>query len=390
MNKIFSRIARCTAVAALVVAFASCQQNKFHVTGNITEAEDSVLYFENMSLDGPVIIDSVKLSADGKFDFSGEKPEAPEFYRLRIRNHIINVSIDSTETVEFKAAYPTMPVKYEVTGSDNCSKIKELSLMQINMLNLVLALNKNYSLSVAQTNDSIEKMIAAYKENVRLNYIYKEPYKAYAYFALFQALGNRLIFNPHENVEDMRVFGAVATSWDTYYPEAERGKNLHNIAIEGMKTQRILQAKEQGPSIDMSKVVVSEIIDVPLVDNHGNRRSLTELKGKVVLLDFHAFSADGSTQRIMKLREVYNKYHAQGLEIYQVSVDPDEHFWKTQTAALPWICVHDPDNLQSEYLARYNVQSIPTFFLISRANSLFKRDAQIKDLDAEIKSLLAK
>lgn len=104
MNKIFSRIARCTAVAALVVAFASCQQNKFHVTGNITEAEDSVLYFENMSLDGPVIIDSVKLSADGKFDFSGEKPDAPEFYRLRIRNHIINVSIDSTETVEFKAA----------------------------------------------------------------------------------------------------------------------------------------------------------------------------------------------------------------------------------------------------------------------------------------------
>ena len=189
----------------------------------------------------------------------------------------------------------------------------------------------------------------AYKEKVKLDYIFKEPNKAYSYFALFQALGNRLIFNPHESVEDMRVFGAVATSWDTYYPDAERGKNLHNIAIEGMKTQRILQAKQQAVNIDPSKVIVSEIIDVPLVDNHGNRRSLTELKGKVVLLDFHAFSAPGSTQRIMKLREVYNKYHAQGLEIYQVSVDPDEHFWKTQTAALPWINVHDPNNLQSEY-----------------------------------------
>ena len=389
MNHIISRITRCTTVVAMVMAFASCQQNKFHVTGNITDAQDSVLYFENMSLDGPVIIDSVKLSSDGSFDFSGDKPSAPEFYRLRIKSNIINVSIDSTETVEFKASYPTMAVKYEVNGSDNCTKIKELSLMQINLLNQAIALNKNNSLGMKEASDSIEKLVLAYKEKVKMNYIFKEPNKAYAYFALFQALGNRLIFNPHESVEDMRVFGAVATSWDTYYPEAERGKNLHNITIEGMKTQRILQAK-QSVNIDPSKVTVADIIDIPLVDNHGNRRSLTELKGKVVLLDFHAFSAPNSTQRIMKLREVYNKYHAQGLEIYQVSVDPDEHFWKTQTAALPWINVHDPNNLQSEYLGRYNVQSIPTFFLISRANALHKRDAQIKDLDAEIKSLLAK
>ena len=389
MNHIISRITRCTTVVAMVMAFASCQQNKFHVTGNITDAQDSVLYFENMSLDGPVIIDSVKLSSDGSFDFSGEKPSAPEFYRLRIKSNIINVSIDSTETVEFKASYPTMAVKYEVNGSDNCTKIKELSLMQINLLNQAIALNKNNSLGMKEASDSIEKLVLAYKEKVKMNYIFKEPNKAYAYFALFQALGNRLIFNPHESVEDMRVFGAVATSWDTYYPEAERGKNLHNITIEGMKTQRILQAK-QSVNIDPSKVTVADIIDIPLVDNHGNRRSLTELKGKVVLLDFHAFSAPNSTQRIMQLREIYNKYHAQGLEIYQVSVDPDEHFWKTQTAALPWINVHDPNNLQSEYLGRYNVQSIPTFFLISRANALHKRDAQIKDLDAEIKSLLAK
>ena len=389
MNHIISRITRCTTVVAMVMAFASCQQNKFHVTGNITDAQDSVLYFENMSLDGPVIIDSVKLSSDGSFDFSGDKPSAPEFYRLRIKSNIINVSIDSTETVEFKASYPTMAVKYEVSGSDNCTKIKELSLMQINLLNQAIALNKNNSLGMKEASDSIEKLVLAYKKKVKMNYIFKEPNKAYAYFALFQALGNRLIFNPHESVEDMRVFGAVATSWDTYYPEAERGKNLQNITLEGMKTQRILQAK-QSVNIDPSKVTVADIIDIPLVDNHGNRRSLTELKGKVVLLDFHAFSAPNSTQRIMQLREIYNKYHAQGLEIYQVSVDPDEHFWKTQTAALPWINVHDPNNLQSEYLGRYNVQSIPTFFLISRANALHKRDAQIKDLDAEIKSLLAK
>ena len=89
----------------------------------------------------------------------------------------------------------------------------------------------------------------------------------------------------------------------------------------------------------------------------------------------------------MMMRELYNKYHAQGLEIYQVSVDPDEHFWKTQTAALPWISVRADEEHQN-VLADYNVQQIPTFFLITRDNAVYKRDAQVKDLEAEIRSLL--
>ena len=384
------QIARCTAMAACLLTIASCNQNKFHVTGNITDAKDSTLYFEHISLDGPVVVDSVKLDDSGSFTFDGETPGAPEFYRLRIANNIINVSIDSTETVNFKASYPTMAVKYEVEGSENCSKIKELSLMQIQLLNQALAIQRNNTLGAQQTNDSIRSIVNAYKQRVKMNYIFKEPNKAYSYFALFQTLGNQLIFNPRESHEDAQVFGAVATSWDTYYPNSERGENLHNITIEGMKTQRIMQANKMGPVVDASKVSVSNIIDVPLTDNRGNKRSLTELKGKVVMLVFHAFAMNGSTQYIMKMRDLYNKYHAQGFEIYMVSIDPDEHFWKTQTAALPWINVHDPDSEASQYLTRYNVSNIPTFFLIDRTNSLDKRDAQIKDIDAEIKSLLAK
>ena len=90
----------------------------------------------------------------------------------------------------------------------------------------------------------------------------------------------------------------------------------------------------------------------------------------------------------MSLRELYNKYHGQGFEIYQVSLDADKHFWKTQTDALPWISVNDPDGVNSRTLLLYNVQSVPTFFLINKNNELVKRDAQIKDIDAEIKALL--
>jgi len=180
----------------------------------------------------------------------------------------------------------------------------------------------------------------------------------------------------------------VATSWDTFHPGALRGENLHNIAIEGLKNARIAAAKSQAAALDASKVIETGVLDIELTDNRGRQQRLTDLKGKVVLLDFHVFGMEDSPKRILELREYYNKYHAQGLEIFQVSLDGDEHFWKQMTDALPWICVRDADGLNSSLLMRYNVPSVPEFFIIDRQNNLVKRSSQIKDLDAEIKRLL--
>lgn len=387
MKKTFSSLCLCT-LALMAAMLTSCNNKKFHINGTVTEAKDSVLYLENMSLDGPVVVDSVKLDDKGAFSFSGKAPDAPEFYRLRIAGQIINLSVDSTETVDVKASYPSMATGYTVDGSAECATIRELALKQIDLQNRVIAVQNNPNLGYDLTRDSIGKLVAAYKEDIKRNYIYKAPMRASSYFALFQTLGNMLIFNPRENADDVKVFAAVATSWDTYHPDALRGKNLHNIAIEGMKNVRIMRNKMAAQNIDASKVNVSNIIDISLLDNQGNRRSLTDLKGKVVMLDFHVFGSNGSTKRIMEMRELYNKYHDRGFEIYQVAFDPDEHFWKTQTAAQPWISVRDPQGLQSQNLAAYNVSSIPTFFLIDRNNEVKKRDSQITDIDAEINALL--
>ena len=379
------------AVSLMMLGAVSCSNKKFEVSGNISDAKDSLLYFENMSLNGAVVVDSTKLDADGNFSFAVDAPSAPEFYRLRIAGQIINVAADSTEHVTIKAAYPTMASQYEVSGSDECAKIKELAIGQMALQATINNIVRNTNLNDDVMRDSIRVILAQYKEGVKNNYIFKEPMKAYAYFALFQtiALGyeNVLVFNPRSNEDDVKVFAAVATSWDTYYPKAERGLNLHNIAIEGLKNIRIMKA-EQQQTVDPSKVEYTGVIDIALPDNKGNIRKLSSLKGKVVMLDFHAFATKESTARIMQLRELYNKYHAQGFEIYQVSVDPDEHFWKTSVAALPWVCVHSDDGLNAAELGMYNVKDIPTYFLIDKNNVLQKRDVQIKDIDAEIKALL--
>ena len=387
MKKTFNALFSAAIIAFCALIATSCSQKKFNVEGQISNASDSVLYFENVGLEGINVIDSVKLSDNGNFSFSDEAPVAPEFYRLRIADQIINVSIDSTETVTIKAQYPQMATQYEVSGSENCLKIKELALKQIDLHKRAMAIQENTALGVDEANDSILKIIDAYKEDVKTNYIFKEPMKAYSYFALFQTLGNWLLFNPRSNKDDIKVFAAVATSWDTYYPHAERGQNLHNIAIEGMKNMRITEgAREQ--TIDASKVEEAGVLDIALQDNHGQVRHLTDLKGKVVLLDFHIFAMDESPARILLLRELYNKYAAQGFEIYQVSLDPDEHFWKQQTAALPWISVRDEDGINSQRIMLYNIQSVPDYFIIDRNNNLVKRAEQMKDLEAEIKKLL--
>ncbi len=373
-----------SALAALLLA-ACDQQEKFTIEGSIEGAADSILYLENVGLKGIEPLDSVRLDDDGTFSFSAATAGSPEFYILRIHDQIINISIDSTETVKVKGQYPNMSVRYEVEGSENCSRIKELALMQQELLRQAISLQGNGQMAPSAAQDSLLKLTEAYKTKVINEYIFKAPQATYSYFALFQTLGQWLIFNPSSNEQDLRVFAAVATSWDTFHPDAPRTKNLHDIVIKNMNDQRIVRSQNMASGGE-TVIVESGVIDLNLTDNKSQQRTLTELKGKVVLLDFHTFQMSDSPQRILMLRGLYNKYHEQGLEIYQVSLDPDEHFWRQKTAQLPWISVRDASG---ESARNYQVASIPEYFLINRNNQLEKRSSQIGDLEEEIKKLLS-
>lgn len=374
------------AFAALVLTACGGNKNSFKIEGEITNAEDSVLYLENIGIEEITCLDSAKLDKDGTFSFSSDAKTEPDFYRLRIANQIINVCVDSTETITVKADYKKMATDYSIEGNDDCNEIKELTLKQMELRKQILAITENENIGTTAENDSILKVINAYKEDVRMNYIYKQSFKPSSYFALFQTIGGMLIFNPSTDADDVRAFAAVATSWDTYYPGSARAENLHNITIEGMNNTRYMKSKGTI-EIDPSKIQTAGVIDISLPDNNGKNRTLTELKGKVVMLHFNVFNTNDSPAIVMKLRELYDKYHAAGLEIYQVSLDDSEHYWKTSTAALPWVNVRDAEGEASHYLRAYNVQSAAEVFLIDRTNTLDSRKT-LADAEARIKTLL--
>lgn len=374
---------------ALLVSLCCCQQrNTFCITGNITDAADTMLYLEHLTLNkGIVLIDSIRLKEDGKFCFKSEAPGNPEFYRLRIGGQGINLGIDSTETIRVTASLDSLSFGYRVEGSGTCDTIRLLCLKLASLERKARSISTDHNYTLQERDEMIEQLVEQYKTEVKINFIQNHYDATYSYYACFQTLGNQLIFDPILNKSDLTWLHAVANAWNEKYPSCQRTENLCNIIQECRRRQA--KPHEIILDIDGEKVRELGIIDMTFPDINGQERQLSSLRGNVVLLDFMAFSMDDSTERTLLLRELYNKYHERGLEIYQVSLDPSQHLWKQRCEALPWISVYCEEGLESDMLRLYNVQRLPYYFLIDRNCDLQARQEAIPNLEEAIEKLLA-
>ncbi len=372
----------------LAVLAASCQhKGQFHVNGRITDAADTVMYLEHISLgNGIEVVDSVRLSADGEFEMKGDTASAPEFYRLRIGGQCVNLAFDSTETVTVEASLKNMSFGYAVKGSGTCDTIRILSLKLAELEKDIRRVADDRNFTLEERDKMIDDLVQQYKTDVKMDIIQNRYAATASYFACFQVLNGQLLFNPMADRSDLVWLRAVANAWNEKYPGSQRTENLCNIVMEGSRRQ----AKPRKIVIDPSHSKVRElgIIDMTFPDIRGTERTLSDLKGKVVLLDFTALSLDGTPERTLQLRELYNLYHNRGLEIYQVCVDPDRHFWTQRSEQLPWTCVYCEEGLESDILALYNVSQLPTYFLIDRNCDLQSRQGEVKNLKAAIEKLL--
>ena len=379
------------AMAALTMLATACKDKgeQFEINGRIAEADGKTLYFEAVTLNGIEALDSTRLDEDGQFCFQGMRPFNPEFYRLRIDRQIVNLSVDSTETIHVEAELPDMGTDYEVEGFGNCQTLKEINNKLIALQQTIKDIANDKALTLGEQERLVHEKINLYKNEMKMHYIMENPASAPAYFALFQTVNGSLIFNPISNPDDIKFVGAVATAWDANYPGTSRTENLHNIAIQGMKnTKRPTPVSLED--IDPGKISAAGIIDIELPDIHGKNRKLSDIRNKVVLLDFTAYSLPSSQERIMQMRGLYDKYSSLGFDIYQVSIDPDEHYWKTACEHLPWTCVYESRGEASGYLGSYLVRRLPTYFLINRHGDLVARDEQIDDLEKAIRELCGK
>ena len=264
--------------------------------------------------------------------------------------------------------------------------IKAITLAQLDANQVLSRLRKEYEAKqladTAYARQTIE-VANAYKKEA-LKYIYGAPMSTAAYFALFQQIDGLLFFDLYDKV-DSRAYGAVATSFDTFYPESPRAKHLHNLALQSIKVIR-----SQRP-IDLDKLDAKEVsyMDVELPDVHGTPVKLSEVaQGHPTIVNFTAYQTEWSPSLNMELGSLYTKYSQRGLRIYQISLDADLHFWQNAASNLPWDCVRDPQTVYSEVAALYNVKQLPALFLLDKQGNLVKRVDDLLKLEEETKKIL--
>lgn len=375
------------ALGLCMFLFSACNNSSnFTVEGVIAGADGQFMYLENVGISNVMTLDSVKLASGGKFKFTEKRPEYPDFYRLRLNNQLINFAIDSTETVSFTADAGTFATSYSVEGSENSKIIKAITLAQLDANQAISRLRKEYEDKMISDTTYRAKVLAAaddYKEFAR-KYIYSAPMSTAAYFALFQQIDGLLFFDLYDR-NDVKAYGAVATSYNHTYPESPRSKHLYNLTLQSMKVLRT-----QRP-VDYSNVETKEIsfLDIELPDVRGEVVKLSEVaSGKVVLINFTAYQTEWSPALNMTLGDLYTKYHDHGLEIYQVSLDGDSHFWRNGASNLPWITVRDPQSVYSQAAGLYNVKQLPVIFILDRKGNLVKRIEDVKKLEGDVKAVI--
>ena len=345
-----------------------------------------------MGLDKVEVIDSVRLDYEGEFSFTPvATKDCFDFYRLRIDGKVINLTIDSTETVKVTASLPVMQVAYMVDGSENSVKLKELVMSQMGFLQDLRRLSTKYvNHNPTLLQEELNEMVDVFKSELMTEYILPDPGAPCAYYALFLSINGQMLFNPQTDRQDAKCFAAVATQMDLRYPDAVRTTHLRNVALKGMAktspSRNSLNTEAMEKIADM--VEETGLIEIELPDCQGQMQKLSDQKGKVILLDFTAFKTEYSPNYNMLLRNLYDKYADQGFNIFQVSVDNDESYWINTASNLPWVCVRDESSVYSTYLKSYNVQQIPAVFLIDRDGNITDRPDNTEELDDKIAKLL--
>lgn len=120
--------------------------------------------------------------------------------------------------------------------------------------------------------------------------------------------------------------------------------------------------------------------DIILNDTSGVPISLASLRGKYVLLDFWAAWCRPCREENPNIVENYNNYKSYGFDVYQVSLDRTKEDWVRgiKQDKLPWINVSDLKYYQSEAAELYNVDRIPSAFLLDPVGKIIAKHTDLR------------
>ena len=232
----------------------------------------------------------------------------------------------------------------------------------------------------AQVNGKIIKLFVDYKREA-IKYVILHPRSITSAVVLFQRFNDSMpVFG---EPSDAILLKTAQDSLTLVYPRAE--------LVTALRDQVDMMSRSLELANRFGEVGVSSFPELVMPDVDGRMRKLSDLEGHVVVVSFWSVGQTDHKMFNVDLAEIYRKYHDQGLEVYQVSLDIDKPLWASTVRSqdLPWISVNDGYGVESSAVASYNIQSIPTMFVFDKKGELVGTDVFDKDaLDLLIRKSL--
>ena len=354
------------------------------ISATLESAPDSSVVLQKLNYNRLVPVDTIKTDAQGRFDYKVKLTgNEPYFYYLYLGERPVAALVllpDDRVTV-------TVPRTgdFTVEGSEESALLQEVSkrfTTAVEEMNAVTAsLDENSSESeVKAANAALSKLFVDYKREA-IKYVILHPRSITSAVVLFQRFNDSMpVFG---EPTDAILLKTAQDSLTLVYPRAE--------LVTALRDQVDMMSRSLELANRFGEVGVSSFPELVMPDVDGRMRKLSDLEGHVVVVSFWSVGQTDHKMFNVDLAEIYRKYHDQGLEVYQVSLDIDKPLWASTVRSqdLPWISVNDGYGVESSAVASYNIQSIPTMFVFDKKGELVGTDVFDKDaLDLLIRKSL--
>lgn len=366
-----------------VILLHSCQSSKVNILGRMVGHSDKEIYLEQASLSKHTIVDSTTLDKNGEYSFTmKDVSSSPLVYNIVYQGERIPLLIAAGDKLTVESV-GSIVRNYNISGSKEnelLQKFYQPYVIGAQNLNVIAAKYAREGISDTEREKLSKEYVVEYYRIRReqLAFIIENKDYIASVYALYQRLpGDQNLFNGDS---DVIYYRTVAEAIQKSYPESSYLTVLNNDIMQmNVKMKLESEMKEVGfPEIEMN-------------DMYGKKQTLSALVGKVVLLDFWSAELGSSNAINADLKDTYAKYKDAKVpfEVYQIAIDNSKTLWinSVQEQALPWISVSDLQGEASTALSLYNIQKLPSNFLIDKGGNIVARNVYGNVLEQRLNSL---